>query len=68
MLTYVWLITRLASRISQILFIFIIYEFAVPVAARSKAQVCGLSPVESVGSNPTMDMNVCLLWVLCFGM
>jgi len=25
----------------------------VPVAARSKAQVCGRSPAEIVGSNPT---------------
>ena len=25
----------------------------IPVAARSKAQVCGRSPAEIVGSNPT---------------
>ena len=33
----------------------------VPVAARSKAWVCGLSPVETVGSNPTWGawMFVC---------
>ena len=31
---------------------------SVPVAARSKAQVCGRSPAESVGSNPTADMDV----------
>ena len=37
----------------------------VPVTARSKAQVCGRSPAEIVGSNPTGDMDVCLLWVLC---
>ena len=30
----------------------------VPVAARSKAYVCGLSP-EIVGSNPTGGMDVC---------
>jgi len=33
----------------------------VPVAARSKAQVCGRSPSEIVVSNPTGGMDVCLL-------
>ena len=33
----------------------------VPVAARSKAYVCGRSPAEIVGSNPTGGMDVCLL-------
>jgi len=33
----------------------------VPVAARSKTQVCGRSPAEIVGSNPTGGMDVCLL-------
>ena len=37
----------------------------VPVAARSKAWVCGRSPAEIVGSNPTWDMDVCLLSVVC---
>jgi len=37
----------------------------VPVAAQSKAQVCGRSPAEIVGSNPAEGMDVCLLWVLC---
>ena len=37
----------------------------VPVAARSKAQVCGYSPAEIGGSNPTGCMDGCLLWVLC---
>jgi len=37
----------------------------VPVAARSKAQVCGRSPAEIVGSNPTGGKDVSLLWVLC---
>jgi hypothetical protein len=37
----------------------------VPVAARSKAEVCGRSPAEIVGSDPTESMDVCLLWVLC---
>ena len=36
-------------------------ERPVPVAARSKAQVCGRSPAEIVGSNPTGVMDVCLL-------
>ena len=31
----------------------------VPVAARSKAWVCGRSPAEIVGSNPTGGMDVC---------
>jgi len=30
-----------------------------PVAARSKAQVCGRSAAEIVGSNPTGGMDVC---------
>ena len=33
----------------------------VPVAARSKASVCGRSPAEIVGSNPTGNMDVFLL-------
>ena len=37
----------------------------VPVAARSKAWVCGRSPAEIVGSNLTGCMDVCLLSVLC---
>ena len=36
----------------------------VPMAARSKAQVCGRSPAEIVSSNPAEGMDVCLL-VLC---
>ena len=31
----------------------------VSVAARSTAQVCGRSPTEIVGSNPTGDMDAC---------
>ena len=31
----------------------------VPVAARSRAWVCGYSPAEIVGSNPTGGMDVC---------
>jgi hypothetical protein len=33
----------------------------VPVAARSEEEVCGLSPAESVVSNPTGCMDVCVL-------
>ena len=33
----------------------------IPVAARSKALVCGRSAAEIVGSNPTGGMDVCLL-------
>ena len=33
----------------------------VPVAARSKASVCGRSPAGIVGLNPTGGMDVCLL-------
>jgi len=36
----------------------------VPVAARSKAWVCGRSPAETVGSNPT-GAWMFVLWVLC---
>ena len=37
----------------------------VPVAARSKASVCGCSAAEIVGSNPTGGVEVCVLRVLC---
>jgi hypothetical protein len=37
------------------------YFRKVPVAARSKAQFCGRSPAEIVGSNVTGGMDVCLL-------
>jgi hypothetical protein len=33
----------------------------VPVASRSKGLVCGRSPAEIVGSNPTGGMDICLL-------
>ena len=36
----------------------------VPIAARSKALVWGRQPAETVGSNPTGGMDVCLLRVL----
>jgi hypothetical protein len=37
----------------------------IPLAVRSKARVCGRSPDEIVGSNPTGCIDDCLLWVLC---
>ena len=39
----------------------------VPVAARSKAQVCGRSLAGIAGSNTVEGMDVCLLWVLYIG-
>ena len=36
-------------------------DTSVPVAARSKAWVCGRSPAEILGSNPAGGMGVCLL-------
>ena len=36
----------------------------VPVAVLSNVSVCGCSPAEILGSNPTGSMDVCLLWVL----
>ena len=38
----------------------------VPVAARSKAYVCGRSPAEIVGSNPTGGVDVLSVSVVCF--
>ena len=37
---------------------------AIPVAARSKAWVCGRTLAGIVGSNPAGGMDVCFLWVL----
>ena len=37
----------------------------VPVAARSKAWICGYSFAGIAGSNPARIMDECLLWVLC---
>ena len=41
------------------------FTLAVPLAARSKAYVCGRSHAGIVGSNPTGGMDVSLLLVLC---
>jgi len=40
-------------------------HWPIPVAARSKARVCGLSLAGITGSIPAGGMDVCLLWVLC---
>ena len=45
--------------------LWVIRLMPVPVAARSKGQVCGRSPAENEGSNPAGGMDVCLFWVLC---
>jgi len=37
----------------------------IPVAARSKAWVCGLALAGIVGSNPAGGMDICMLFVLC---
>jgi len=46
---------------------FTIYAFwrPIPVAARSKAQICCRSLAGIADSNPSRDIGVCLLWVLC---
>ena len=46
------------------IFTFQITQLSVPVVARSKAYVCGRSPAEIVGSNPTGGMDVCQCCVL----
>jgi len=37
----------------------------VPVAARSKAKVCGRWAAEIVGSNPTGSMDICRVRFVC---
>ena len=46
---------------SQIFYVTCGVRKPVPVAARSNAWVCGRSPAEIAGSNPTGAMDVCLL-------
>jgi hypothetical protein len=41
------------------------YYTPVPVAGRSKAEVCGPSPTGIAGSIPAGFMDVCLLRLLC---
>jgi hypothetical protein len=40
-------------------------HWPIPVAVRSKVWVYGRCLTATVSSNPTADMDVCLLWVLC---
>jgi hypothetical protein len=49
-------------------YIYIMYRtnWPIPVAARSKAWICGRSLAGLAGSNPAKNMDVCLLCVLCF--
>jgi len=35
------------------------YQTPIPLAAQSEVWICGRSPAEIVGSNPTGDMDVC---------
>jgi hypothetical protein len=42
-------------------FVVFMLTLSIPVTVRSKAQVCGHSPAETVDSNPTVDMDVSLL-------
>jgi hypothetical protein len=44
---------------------YIPYYVPIPVAAQSKAWVCGHSLAGIVSSNPPGGMDVCLWWVLC---
>jgi len=44
---------------------FIFPRLPIPLAARSKAWVCGRTLAGIVGSNPARGMDVCLLRVLC---
>ena len=55
------LIKDLALRIPDCYCSFTTDCMPIPVAARSKAQVCGRSPSEIVGSNPTGGMYVGML-------
>jgi hypothetical protein len=44
-------------------FIYLIIITPIPVAAQSKALVCGWALAGIMGSNPTGGMDVCVLWV-----
>ena len=53
-----------ACRGTTVFLVFLIdctVKYSVPVAARSRAEVCGRSPAETLGLNPTRGMDVCLL-------
>ena len=53
--------TTIPIRNSSYHVIIIIIIIPIPVAVRSKAWVCGRSLSGIAGSNPTEDMDVCLL-------
>jgi hypothetical protein len=59
------LVIKIIINMFNILIINLNYNTPVPVAARSKALVCGRSHAEIVSSNSTEGMDVRLLWVLC---
>jgi len=42
-----------------------VYTSRIPVAALSKAWVCGRSLAGIKGPNPAIEMDICLLWALC---
>ena len=46
-------------------YMYIVFSEPIPVAARSKARVCGLSLAGTAGSNPAGVMDACLSRVLC---
>jgi hypothetical protein len=56
-------IAKIATPQTVIILIKPTYSFALqdPMAARFKVKVCGRSPAEIVGSNPTGGMDICLL-------
>ena len=64
---FIWYVVASGTYLCNRHFIFRVYSvfLPVPMAARSKAQVCSRSPAEIVGSNYTRSMEVCLLYVLC---
>jgi len=45
----------------MILLQYILRKEPVPMASRSKTYIYGRSPAETVGSNPTVGMDFCLL-------
>ena len=63
------LLLRTVIKLPFVLFLEIygIEYWPVPVAARSKALVCGRSPAEIVGLNSTGGMDVCCEWCVLSG-
>jgi len=56
-----WLYSRVTKHILK----YVLLYKPIPVAARSKAYVCGRSRAEIVGSNPSGGMDVCVVSVVC---